>query len=247
MPSSFLTFGASRPTRSADGWRIAANAVGRDPSDRDLDCPTHRALERWAARMLGSADHERRVADLATDLFDVTRTLHGLATADLRLLRWAAAVHDVGRSVCDETHPADGARLLRADRSLPLSPTERRHLAYLTLHHRGKVPAPGRDGVLARSDDAGRLLRVLALLRAADGLDNRALGRGAGRPPRVLFGLIDRKAGPAELHVTCYLSVDSTKARKVYGRRKKFRLLESLLGCRTRPQVLSLDPLRAVA
>lgn len=240
MPTSFLL----RPTLRA---AAAAARAGTVVVRRDPGCPVYRHLERWALGHLGSVAHERRVADLATDLFDVARPLHGLGRRDLRLLRWAAVVHDVGRAVCDDTHPEDGAEMLLTDPTLRLAPATRRQLAYLTRYHRGKVPPVGRDAVLARTDDHARLARVLGLLRAADALDNRALAAKPHAPPRVAFAL-SRPGGRAPtLRVTCHLEHDSAKARKVYGRRKKFRLLEDLLGCEVVPQVVTPAAARAVA
>jgi exopolyphosphatase/pppGpp-phosphohydrolase len=237
MPTSFFTLGLTHPARSADGWRIGRARI--DAVHRDLSCTVHGSLQRWVRRILGSIEHEQRVADLATDLFDVVADLHRLDAADLRLLRWAATVHDVGRAICDETHPAQGAKLIRAERALPLSPAERRHLAYLTLYHRGRVPAAGRDDILAPGDDHDRLRRTLALLRAADALDNRALAGGRHTPPRVVFGLARPSAtSPPILHATCYLDQDSPKARRVYSKRKKFRLLEEVLDCRVATSVI---------
>ncbi|QOV88301.1 HD domain-containing protein [Humisphaera borealis] len=246
MPSTFLTPGTRSTARSVDGWRIGP--FGLDVANRDLSCAVHVSLERWVKRTLGSIDHEQRVADIATDLFDVVGDLHQLDAADLRLLRWASIVHDVGRAVCDDTHPEQGAKLLRSERSLPLLPAERRHLVYLTLYHRGKVPSPGRDDVLSAGDDHERLYRTLALLRAADGLDNRDLGGKFHAPPRVVFGLTRRSALRANtLHVTCYLDQDSAKARRVYSRRKKFRLLEEVLSCQIAPTVIVAGSGKSVA
>src|SRR5207237_257997 len=136
------------------------------------------------------------------------------------------------------------------DPFLPLTPTERRHLAYLTLYHKGTVPAAGRDAVLGRGDGADRLRRVLALLRAADALDSRSL-----QSPRLVFALVS--ARPAvrgnaarrepRLRVTCYLTEDCAKARRVYRRRKKFRLLEELLGCRVEIDIALAEALEMVA
>lgn len=200
----------------------------------------HRTVEAWVARQLGSVDHERRVAEIAGRMFHLTRGLHGLAPADLRLLQLAAAVHDVGRAVCDETHPEDGARMVLSEGSLPLDDAERRHLAYLTRYHRGRVPDAGSDEVLWPADDAGRLLRVLALLRASDALDGRSL-----ESPRIIFALAGSRT--PRLQVSCYLENDSAKARKVYGRRKKFRLLEELLGCQVEITVAHAAALSMVA
>ncbi len=205
----------------------------------------HQAVERWVARHLGAVDHEQRVAQIASTLFNLTWPLHQMPAAELKLLRLAAAVHDVGRSVDDDNHPVEGANMLLDDEHLPLSATERRLLAYLTLHHRGPVPAAGRDAILHRTDDADRLLHVLALLRAADTLDSRALDA----PARMVFALVAAPSRTArrQLRATCYLATDCAKARRVYRRRKKFRLLEELLDVRVDVQIDHAEALRLVA
>src|SRR5579862_4057256 len=92
-------------------------------------CLKFHALSRWAGRHLGRVEHERRVASIASTLFELTGALHTLDSDDLRLLRMAAIVHDVGRSVDDETHPEEGAALIREATDLPLTGGERRWLA----------------------------------------------------------------------------------------------------------------------
>lgn len=212
-------------------------------------CPKFYAVQRWVARHLGGVRHEQQVAAIAANLFDLTLPLHGLSLADRRLLRLAALVHDVGRCVSKPEHPTEGAWMLLADTALPLLPAERRALAYLTCYHRGGVPLPGHDAVLHADDDHDRLLRLLALLRAADALDSRALV-----PGRLVFALVG--AGPAArpgagrptlLRATCYTETDCPKARRVYRRRKKFRLLEELLGVRIEVDIAQAEALRLVA
>src|SRR5688500_2607061 len=80
------------------------------------------AVQRWVARRLGAIDHERRVADVAAGLFDLTQGLHDLSPADRQLLRLAALAHDVGRSLGRDGHAAEGARLVLSDAALPLTP-----------------------------------------------------------------------------------------------------------------------------
>ena len=208
-------------------------------------CPKFRAVRRWVTRRLGGVRHERHVAAIASNLFDLTRPLHKLNPAHRRLLRLGALVHDVGRCISKPDHPKEGARLLLADDALPLTPPERRALAYLALHHRGAVPAAGRDAVLHRTDDAERLLHVLALLRAADALDSRSLAT----PARLVFALVAAPSRTArrQLRATCYLAAGCAKARRVYRRRKKFRLLEELLDVRVDVQIDHAEALRLVA
>jgi exopolyphosphatase/pppGpp-phosphohydrolase len=204
----------------------------------------HAAVERWVRRRLGTTGHERRVAEIAATVFDLTAPLHALQPSrDARLLHLAALVHDVGRSVNDAEHPAHGAAMLLSDPSLPLSAAERRALAYLTLYHRGGVPAAGDDDVLHPEDDHQGLLTVLGMLRCADGLDSRSL-----ESPRLVFALLEgSRSRRATLRVTCYLHSDSEKARRVYQRPKKFRLLEQTLGCSVEVDVASAQALRMVA
>lgn len=211
------------------------------------DTARHRArfsaAEQWVARHLGRTDHELRVAEITATVLDLTARLHRYTAADARLLQLAALVHDVGRCVDDAEHPVHGAAMVLSDTSLPLAAAERRALAYLTLYHRGTVPAAGYDDVLHAEDDHARLLGLLGLLRCADGLDSRSL-----ESPRIVLALV---AGPAPagptLRVSCYLKTDSEKVRRVYQRRKKFRLLEETLGCRVEVTVAQAQGLRMVA
>src|SRR4051812_10044536 len=110
-------------------------------------CIKFHALSRWTARHLGRIDHERRVVSIASTLFDLTASLHGLESNDLRLLKMAAMVHDVGRSIDEETHPEQGARMVVRHSELPLTGSERRWLSYLTRYHKGRVPASRCDNI----------------------------------------------------------------------------------------------------
>lgn len=192
--------------------------------------------ERWAQRRLGRIGHERRVTAIASILFDLTQDLHELSPAHRRLLRLGAIVHDVGRSVEDRRHPAIGAEILQEDSHLPVSDQDRRRLAYLTRYHRGAVPENGYDGLLRDGDGRKAMRRILALLRAADTLDNRNL-----TPPRIVMSLKGRK-----LSVTCFLEADCTKSRRAFSKRKKFRLMEDLLGCKIDVQIKLAEAVEAV-
>lgn len=224
-----------------DTFQIAGRPNFRRLIEQGREAMRYRAVERWVARRLRTVDHERRVADISTTLFDLTWPLHRLGADALHLLRLAAVVHDVGRSIDDETHPEEGARMLLAEPHLPLSTSERRLLAYMTRYHRGTVPEERDDEVLLRGDDAGRMRMLLAHLRAADALDNRSL-----QSPRLVFALVGL-APRRELRVTCYLDTDSAKARRVYRRRKKFRLIEEMLDLHVAIEVSVAQALRMVA
>ena len=63
----------------------------------------------WVSNQLDGIRHERRVAAIACSLFDLTLPLHDLGRGDLRMLKLAAYLHDVGRSVQNENHAVIGA------------------------------------------------------------------------------------------------------------------------------------------
>lgn len=193
--------------------------------------------ERWVQRRLGKIGHERRVTAIATTLFDLLNDMHGLSTVPFRkLLRMGCIVHDVGRQVEDRRHPAIGAAMIEKDTFLPLNAQDRRRLAYLTRYHRGAVPEIGFDGILRPGDSRKAMRRLLALLRAADTLDNRNIA-----PPRIVIARKGRK-----VRFTCFIDTDHTKAKRVFNRRKKFRLLEDLLDCRIEVQIKLAEAIHAL-
>jgi exopolyphosphatase/guanosine-5'-triphosphate,3'-diphosphate pyrophosphatase len=196
-----------------------------------------RAIAHWASRHLDDVEHEQRVSRIASTLFDLTSPLHRLDPRARNLLRAAALVHDVGRSVNKSEHPAEGARILLRDGSLKLHDHDRRALAFLTFYHRDGLPRLGNEKLLKESHDRPTLRAVLALLRGADALDSRSL-----ESPRLVFSLKKKR-----LQVTCYLEDFSSKARRVYQRRKKFRLMEEELDCAVEVAVRSADALTLVA
>jgi exopolyphosphatase/guanosine-5'-triphosphate,3'-diphosphate pyrophosphatase len=194
-------------------------------------------LRRWVTARLGSIRHEHCVANIASALVGATSPLHQLTRTQRRLLKMAAIVHDVGRCVDDKEHPAIGAEMLLGNQSLPLRRSERRALAYLTLYHRGQVPEIGEDVILRDSDDRQGLLTILGFLRAADCLNSRSLPS-----PRIGVCLRGRR-----VKIDCRIEEESAKARRVFTRRKKYRLLEEALDCRVDVTVECRGRLRMVA
>ena len=190
----------------------------------------------WVSNQLGGIRHERRVAAIARSLFELTAPMHELTRSDLRLLKLAAYLHDVGRAENNKNHPAIGARIIRRDKALPLKKRQRRALAYLALRHRGRVPDADNDAALGRVNDPAKVRLLLAFLRAADGLDSRGLPS-----PRLT---ISRRG--QQIRIVCRPGGDSVKARRIFMRRKKFRLLEELLDCRVEVVVIGRQRVRAL-
>lgn len=194
------------------------------------------ALRQWVQEHLGDTRHERRVVALAGRLVRVTVGLHSLDRFDLRLLRWAAMVHDVGRCHSARRHPEIGARMILKELDLPLRNRHRRELAWLTLNHRGRAGDARKLKPLRRSDDVQRLRLLLAFLRAADALDSRSIDSPSVRLQlRRNVLLICCRDGTGELE------------QSSFARPKKFRLLQRLLGCRVQVVIEPVRRLRMVA
>jgi exopolyphosphatase/pppGpp-phosphohydrolase len=220
--ASVLSAGQPDPQEErGNAMERAAIARTESESASPLSDASHRSLASWVRRRAGSSDHERRVAQIAGALFDLTQDLHDLSQRAQWTLIAAALVHDVGKSVDNDEHARIGANIILTDATLDLSSTSRRWLAYLTLYHRGQVPAPGKDEVLRPSDDARGLLKMLAILRAADTLDSRSL-----EVPRLLMMRRENR-----LRIGCYLREVDPRAFRAFCRPKKYRLLEQTLNC----------------
>jgi exopolyphosphatase/guanosine-5'-triphosphate,3'-diphosphate pyrophosphatase len=194
---------------------MAQTAILQTPPDTDIE----RHLLAWADRHLGGNEHELQVMRLATRLFHLTAHRHALSDRFRTLLRWSAIVHDVGRSIDDADHPAEGAFMLLADTTLPLTARDRRWLAFLTRYHRGRVPERGEESILHPHDPRDALRTTLALLRAADALDKRRRKRS----PKLRLSLTG-----STLRIDCHAPRRVVRAIDNVG---KFQLLTQTTGC----------------
>ena len=186
-----------------------------------------REVRRWVAGRMGDVRHERRVTRVATALFDLTADLHGLGRGERRLLRAGALLHDIGRTGGAEGHDVRGAReILRGE--VPGVPNDiRPAVAYLVRYHRGAVPERRREARVDPGISFRTAQTLLALLRCADGLDRRRFGR----PTLVM------RRGRRGIKITCHVNRGGRAARRAFGRKKKYRLLEEVLGVGVRVEV----------
>jgi exopolyphosphatase/guanosine-5'-triphosphate,3'-diphosphate pyrophosphatase len=130
------------------------------------------------ARRFGAGGvHDNKVASLALQLFDKLPDVHGFEPKEREVLFAAAILHDVGRSISLSSHHKHGAYIV-ANAGLPnWDDDEVKLIAALVRYHRKSLPKPSHaewieaDPVMRR-----RILGLGALLRIADGLDERHLG-----------------------------------------------------------------------
>ncbi len=117
-------------------------------------------------------DHGREVAKLAVELFDATSSLHGLGPDDRELLELAALLHDVGETVSRDGHGRHTAYLIEHGGLRGFSPDEVRLLGVLGRYHTRGRPRTSFPAFEALGEELRvRCVRLLALLRIADGLD----------------------------------------------------------------------------
>jgi exopolyphosphatase/guanosine-5'-triphosphate,3'-diphosphate pyrophosphatase len=149
---------------------LAARGVGRELSRLSRD--QRRAVEEMARRYGVSMSHGRKVAELASALFESLQPLHRLPPGLGKLLEAAAYLHDVGHYISDTGHHKHSYYVV-ANSDLPgFTQRERLIIANLCRYHRKSPPKSGHESFQsldAKEQDAVNLL--VPLLRLADGLD----------------------------------------------------------------------------
>lgn len=116
--------------------------------------------------------HATTVARLAGDLFDQLLPLHRLHHADRHLLEYAALLHDIGEHVAVESHHKHTAYLIEHGRLRGFAPEEIAVLATLGRFHRRSDPKGSFEPWAGLPPDRrAEVLKLLAMLRVADGLD----------------------------------------------------------------------------
>lgn len=219
---------------------IVLDVIGRhDPADWSDDPRAIRraSVQGFARRSTWSEPHARQVSRLALELFDQTRSLHGLGANERELLDYAALLHDIGEHVSTTGHHKHGAYLIRHAQLRGFTPEEVQLLAALARWHRRGEPKIGDDFGLA---DRRHLRVMAALLRLADGLD---------RSRSNAVEHVDVSIGPS-LVVLRLRSTRDTEL-ELWGARRKRDLFEKIferdLEITTHPAGSALDEPPAAA
>jgi len=202
---------------------IVLDAVGRhDPSDWSDD---PRAIRResvigLARRCNWAEEHARTVARLALDMFDATRSLHGLDAGDRALLEHAALLHDIGEHVASTGHHRHGAYLVRNGQLRGFRPDEVELLAAIVRWHRRGEPRESDEFPLLDGGAIARVRALASILRVADGLDRSREGTVKG---------IDVTITPSLVLVRPRTALADDAELEVWGARRKRILLERVL------------------
>ncbi|MCY2927022.1 MAG: HD domain-containing protein [Planctomycetota bacterium] len=133
---------------------------------------------RKLAGVFGDAAHSRRVTRLALSLFDQLAEPLGLGEPDRTLLETAALLHDIGWRCGQEGHHKESMRMILAEADLGLSAENQLVVANTARYHRRALPSLRHAKFRQLTEPDRRRVKTLGgLLRLADGLDCRHLGR----------------------------------------------------------------------
>jgi exopolyphosphatase/guanosine-5'-triphosphate,3'-diphosphate pyrophosphatase len=202
---------------------LVLDAIARhDPADWSDDPRAMRkaSVLSLCRRCQWDEEHGRQVARLAVDLFDQTRRLHGMGPDERELLHHAALLHDIGEHVSIEGHHKHTAYLIQNGKLRGFAPDEVSMLASIGRFHRRSDPAKSFEPYAGLSkEDQGRVVRLTAILRVADGLD---------RGHSSVVESIDLSTGDGDLRLVAHARGDAELER--WGLRRKAELLERVLG-----------------
>jgi exopolyphosphatase / guanosine-5'-triphosphate,3'-diphosphate pyrophosphatase len=152
-----------------EGVLLEAHGASVPPHGCEL---REREIGRLRRALLPDAPAMPHVVTLCERVFDGTHVLHGLGVDDRELLRHAARLMDVGRTLALRRHQQHGAYLVEHGELKGFRPTEIAIIATLVRFH----PSRGLDErfppfASLGTADASRARRLLPLLQLADALD----------------------------------------------------------------------------
>lgn len=149
---------------------LAHRRVGREPHHLDLD---ERRVVRSLGRRYGtSANHARKVAQLAAMLFEGLHPLHRLPPAQGRILEGAAYLFNIGHYISDSRHHKHSLYLILNSDMPGFTDRERMGIANLGRYHRKSMPQPTHPEFQALDTEMRNAVVLLApLLRIAVALD----------------------------------------------------------------------------
>jgi exopolyphosphatase/guanosine-5'-triphosphate,3'-diphosphate pyrophosphatase len=136
------------------------------------------SIQRLGSKYGMDESHSRHVAELAASIFDQTRQLHVLAPEQRLVLEAAAYLHDIGHFISTIDHDKHGFYILTANPLIGLTDTQQSMVATMVRFHRRQQPSL-EDPAFRLLQQKERLvvMKLLSILRIADGLDSNRSGR----------------------------------------------------------------------
>jgi exopolyphosphatase / guanosine-5'-triphosphate,3'-diphosphate pyrophosphatase len=136
------------------------------------------SIQRLGSKYEMDEGHARHVVELAGSIFDQTRQLHTLAPDYRLLLEAAAYLHDIGHFISTIDHDRHGYYILTANPLIGLTDEQQAMLASIVRFHRRQPPTLEDPSFkLLQQKDRLVVMKLLSILRIADGLDTNRSGR----------------------------------------------------------------------
>ena len=118
------------------------------------------------------SEHAQQVARLALNIFDQTRSVHGLSDREREWLEYGALLHDVGVHISYERHHRHSYYLIKNGDLRGFDPQEIEVIALIARYHRQATPKKSHDGYGDLKGAARKTVKILsAMVRLAEGLD----------------------------------------------------------------------------
>ena len=123
-------------------------------------------------RYQGNEDRNALIEQVACDLFDATRKIHGMGKRDKLLLRIASLLNDCGRYVSIEAGAECGYDIIMATEMIGLSHTEREIVANIVRFNKMQFEYYGEIAAESLIDKGSylKIAKLSALFRIADGI-----------------------------------------------------------------------------
>lgn len=156
------------------------------------------AVRNLAARYDDDPDHSAHVERLALQLFDgfAEQGIHAGDPRERSLVSAAAALHDIGMAVGYDDHHKHGRYLLVTNGLPGFSPSETAVVGQAIRYHRKGTPTMGPFRSIVGEGDDARLLRIVALLRMAEGMER-------GHDGAVRSVAVRRDGDRTTVHMSC--------------------------------------------
>jgi exopolyphosphatase/guanosine-5'-triphosphate,3'-diphosphate pyrophosphatase len=118
------------------------------------------------------SEHAQQVARLALNIFDQTRSVHGLGDREREWLEYGALLHDIGVHISYERHHRHSYYLIKNGDLRGFDPQEIEVIALIARYHRQATPKKGHEGYGDLSGSPRKAVKILsAMVRLAEGLD----------------------------------------------------------------------------
>ncbi len=139
--------------------------------------------------------HAIKVMEMALKIFDQTKEIHHLGNMERAYLLVAAVLHDIGSSISYRLHHKHSLYIIRAKEFFYIDETDKNIIANIARYHRRSMPKTTHPDYMVLSHKNKMIvMKLAAILRLADGLDNTHLQLVENVELRIENNIIQVKA-----------------------------------------------------